>query len=206
LRAQHERLIALRAGEPGFYYCAPLFYKDTDYWAKAYASAVWSDSALLDVNDFVPASFVGPHAITYDATGAANVWSHDGYGTRREREEHSPLRVGTRQRTRAVVDTAGEGHQGRLLLLKARRRVGSSRRGRCMRCRTRRAPGSRATRDRRTVRSIFPQLFTALDRATRELDTLITGPGGYAGHAELVCGAYEDIDCLRQELGLDTER
>jgi hypothetical protein len=53
--AQHERLIALRASEPGVYYRAPLFYKDADYWANAYASAVWTESALLDVNDFVPA-------------------------------------------------------------------------------------------------------------------------------------------------------
>jgi hypothetical protein len=84
--AQHERLIALRASEPGVYYCTPLFYKDADYWANAYASAVWTESALLDVNDFLLASYYGRHAITYDAAGLAGIWSEEGNASRRERD------------------------------------------------------------------------------------------------------------------------
>jgi hypothetical protein len=102
--SQHGKLEELRKREPGVYYCAPLFFREDDYWGHAAASSVFANSALIDVDDVQLPGRTGSHAITFDSSGVVQAWSDPGEPSRSDREPEIRRRTDPRQINRTTFE------------------------------------------------------------------------------------------------------
>lgn len=99
---QHLKLEELRRSELGVYYCAPSFHLESDFWAHASASSVFSESVLIDIAGVPLPTPAAPHAISFDTSGLVGIWSEFGESSRSDRSPDVRLTTAPEELSRST--------------------------------------------------------------------------------------------------------